>query len=56
MGDDETDEHAFELLEGYGVSIVVEQGDRPTRARYRVRDPREVTAVLDLLIETLTAS
>ncbi len=55
IGDDETDEHAFELLNGCGIPIVVEQGDRPTSARYRVRDPREVTEVLDLLIETLEA-
>ena len=55
IGDDETDEHAFELLGGYGVSIVVEQGDRPTWARYRVHDPGEVNQVLDLLIEDLTA-
>ena len=55
IGDDETDEHAFELLAGCGVPVVVEQEDRPTWARYRVRDPGEVTEVLDLLIETLTA-
>ncbi len=55
IGDDETDEHAFELLDGAGVPIVVEHGDRPTSARYRVRDPREVTEVLDLLIEALKA-
>ena len=53
IGDDETDEHAFELLRGSGVPIVVEHGDRPTGARYRVRDPGEVNDVLDLLIETL---
>ena len=53
IGDDETDEHAFELLGGRGVPIVVEQEDRPTRARYRVRDPREVAEILDLLIEKL---
>lgn len=56
IGDDETDEHAFELLDGSGVPIVVEHGDRPTSARYRVRDPREVTEVLDLLIEALALS
>ena len=55
IGDDETDEHAFELLNGSGVPIVVEHDDRPTSARYRVRDPREVTEVLDLLIEALAA-
>ena len=55
IGDDETDEHAFELLGGYGVPIVVEQGDRPTWARYRVHGPREVNEALELLIETLAA-
>ena len=55
IGDDKTDEHAFDLLAGAGAPIVVEHGDRPTNARYRVRDPREVTEVLDLLIETLAA-
>ena len=56
IGDDVTDEHAFELLGGSGVPIVVEHGDRPTSARYRVRDPREVTEVVDLLIEALASS
>ena len=55
IGDDKTDEHAFELLQGAGVSIVVDPGNRPTSAHYRVRDPRDVTAVLDLLIEALAA-
>lgn len=53
VGDDETDEHAFELLDGAGAAIVVEHRDRPTSARYRVRDPHEVTQVLELLIEAL---
>lgn len=53
IGDDETDEHAFEVLRGSGVPIVVEHGDRPTAARYRVRDPGEVAEVLALLIDTL---
>ena len=56
IGDDETDEHAFELLGGYGVPIVVEQGDRPTWARYRVHEPGEVNEVLELLIETLAGA
>lgn len=55
IGDDETDEHAFELLDGAGVPIVVEHGDRPTSARFRVRDPGEVARILDLLIEALAA-
>ncbi len=53
IGDDETDEDVFSHLAGNGVSIVVEQADRPTAARYRVDDPVEVTQVLDLLIDVL---
>lgn len=53
IGDDETDEHAFALLAGAGVPIVVSHEDRPTNARYRVHDPGEVALVLDLLIDAL---
>ena len=55
IGDDETDEHAFALLAGAGVPIVVSHDDRPTSARYRVHDPGEVALVLDLLIDALAA-
>ena len=56
IGDDETDEDAFGRLAGRGISIVVALSDRPTAARYRVRDPGEVVDVLDLLIEALPAA
>ena len=56
IGDDETDEYVFSRLGGSGVSIVVASSDRPTTARYRVRNPGEVTGVLDLLLEALPAA
>lgn len=55
IGDDETDEHAFAMLAGAGVPIVVSHDDRPTNARYRVHDPGEVALVLDLLIDAIRA-
>ena len=51
IGDDETDEHVFELLSNTGVPIVVAQDNRPTAARYRVRNPVEVMLVLDVILE-----
>ena len=56
IGDDRTDEDVFNRLAGTGVSIVVEQADRPTAARYRVHNPVEVIQVLDLLIDALPAA
>ena len=56
IGDDETDEHAFNVLAASGVPIVVAHDDRQTAARYRVRDPTEVIRVIDLLIDALPAS
>ena len=53
VGDDQTDEHAFELLSGRGVPIVVAHDDRPTAARYRVRNPDEVMQVLDRILDAL---
>ncbi len=53
IGDDQTDEHAFELLSGRGVPIVVAHDDRPTAARYRVRNPDEVMQVLDRILDAL---
>lgn len=48
IGDDVTDEDAFEALAGQGVTIKV--GDGETRARYRLSD---VTAVVDYLRQYL---
>jgi trehalose-phosphatase len=49
VGDDVTDEDAFEANAGTGISIVV--GDRASSAGYRLRDPSEVEALLTGLQE-----
>ncbi len=49
MGDDRTDEELFTALPPESVSIVV--GERPSRARYRVRDAWEARAFLGKLLE-----
>jgi trehalose-phosphatase len=50
VGDDVTDEDAFEVLEDRGLGLVVQEGDKPTRARYRLRDTFEVEQFLQALI------
>jgi len=55
LGDDVTDEDAFAALAGVGVGIVVDDGDRPTAAAYRLRDPDEVRTLLDDLCVILSA-
>ena len=49
IGDDLTDEHAFEVLAGRGTPIVVAEEDRPTAARWRLRDTGEVRHLLERL-------
>ena len=55
VGDDITDEHAFEALAGRGLGILVADADDPeaagrtTAAEFVVRNPREVQELLDLL-------
>ena len=55
VGDDITDEHAFEALAGRGVGILVadaadpEVAGRTTAAEFVVRNPGEVQQLLDLL-------
>jgi len=44
VGDDHTDEHAFEALPPDGVSVAV--GPRPSRARFHLDGPPEVEALL----------
>lgn len=53
LGDDLTDEDAFQALRGRGVGIVVRDRDepRPTAARYALESPREVGEFLGLLID-----
>ena len=50
IGDDVTDEDAFEVLEDKGLGLVVQEGRAPTRARYQLRNPAEVEQFLKSLI------
>jgi trehalose-phosphatase len=49
VGDDETDEDAFRAVRNRGVGVVVrgEADERPTAARYALRDTTEVREFLD---------
>ena len=47
IGDDITDEDAFRMIREDGIGIVVGPLDRPTEARYALRDTDEVQAFLD---------
>lgn len=51
IGDDVTDEDAFEAIKENGISIVVGSGTRPTAAKYRLSDPEEVFTFLRELTE-----
>ncbi|GAB4274565.1 MAG: hypothetical protein Kow0056_03030 [Coriobacteriia bacterium] len=49
IGDDVTDEDAFRALADCGVGIVVAASERPTEARYRLKDTDEVREFLHRL-------
>jgi trehalose-phosphatase len=49
VGDDRTDEDAFIALRDEGTGIVVWDAPRPTAARYHLRHPDDVGALLDVL-------
>lgn len=53
VGDDETDEDAFEALSGCGAGILVAEGDQKTAASYRLADPDAVQEFLDRLADML---
>jgi alpha,alpha-trehalase len=53
IGDDITDEHAFKVLRGRGIGIVVRDGSRRTAARYALEDPDDVQKFLKALISVL---
>jgi trehalose-phosphatase len=57
IGDDETDEDAFRVVRARGLGIVVrgEGDDRPTLARYALRDTDEARRFLELLIDLTSA-
>jgi trehalose-phosphatase len=46
VGDDLTDEDMFVAVDGWGVTVVVGDLDRSTRARYRLSDHAEVATLL----------
>jgi trehalose 6-phosphate phosphatase len=50
IGDDLTDEDAFNTLQGRGVGIVVMDRRRPTKANYRLNDPDEVEQFLKKIV------
>jgi alpha,alpha-trehalase len=51
LGDDVTDEDAFEALRGHGVGIVVHGGDHATAASFALADTDEVATFLEDLAE-----
>ena len=53
IGDDITDQDAFDALQGKGLSILVAQDPQATRADYRLADPAEVGRFLEELTAVL---
>jgi alpha,alpha-trehalase len=53
LGDDITDEDMFTAVDDWGVSVVVGDRDRPTRASYWLRDGSEAAAFLEAFAEEL---
>jgi alpha,alpha-trehalase len=51
IGDDTTDEDAFEAIKEQGIGIVVGSGQRSTSAQYQLRDPEEVIEFLGELTD-----
>ena len=46
LGDDQTDEEAFRVLKGQGISVVVGPGSLPSEANFFLRSPDEVCEFL----------
>lgn len=55
LGDDATDETAFQVLGSRGISILVTDTPRPTAAFFYLHDPAEVEEFLQTLIRRLSA-
>lgn len=53
IGDDTTDEDAFEVLGDRGIGIVVSKGPRPTMARYFLEDPDAVQSFFKAITSAL---
>jgi len=47
IGDDETDEDAFQAVAGKGLGVLVAEHPRPTNACFRLQNPREVASLLE---------
>ena len=59
IGDDLTDEDAFDAVKADGIGILVrhtEDGDRPSAARFTLEDPGQVCRFLDRVADDLNAS
>jgi len=54
LGDDLTDEDAFREIDANGISILVRDEVRPTRARYALEDTAQVGIFLDKLAKALS--
>lgn len=52
VGDDITDEDAFQALSGSGIGIIVGDGTRNTSADYALSDPSDVQRFLEFLMQT----
>jgi trehalose 6-phosphate phosphatase len=52
LGDDSTDESAFEALEGRGLTVLVRPIKRKTAAQYWLKPPEELLNFLDLWLKT----
>ena len=55
FGDDQTDEDAFRLLRGKGITVFVGAPETSTEAEYFLKTPAEVTEFLRRFIETFPA-
>jgi alpha,alpha-trehalase len=56
IGDDLTDEDAFDAVKTDGIGILVrhtEDGDRPSAARFTLEDPDQVREFLDRVADDL---
>lgn len=52
LGDDFTDEEAFEVLGGRGLKVLVREDSRPTKADIQIEPPKELLWFLDKWIES----
>ncbi len=56
LGDDKTDENAFEALPGHGISVLVRKKARPSKARFYLEPPGDLLVFLETWLECLKKS